>query len=45
MSRNDLKGREGDGINALLAAVGSTSASSSRWIANLLRAIFQAILS
>ncbi len=39
MGRNDLKGRDGDRINALLAAVGFNFHLLLRWLAELLRAL------
>jgi IS5 family transposase len=44
MGRNYLKGHIGDRINALLAATGFNFHLLLRWLGNLLRAIFQAIL-
>ena len=43
MGRNYLKGREGDRINAVLAAAGYNFALLLRWLARLLRALFQAL--
>jgi IS5 family transposase len=45
MGRNYLKGREGDRINAVLAAAGYNFALLLRWLARLLRALFQALSS
>jgi transposase, IS5 family len=44
MDRNYLKGRGGDRINAVLAAAGYNFALLLRWLAALLRALFQALL-
>ncbi len=44
MDRNYLKGRDGDRINALLAAVGFNFHLLIRWFAKLLCALIQAIL-
>jgi IS5 family transposase len=44
MGRNYLKGREGDRINAVLAAAGYNFGLLLRWLARLLRALFQALL-
>jgi transposase, IS5 family len=44
MGRNYLKGKDGDRINALLAAIGFNFHLLTRWLAELLRAIFQAII-
>jgi IS5 family transposase len=41
MDRNYLKGRQGDSINAVLAAVGYNFHLLLRWFATLLRALFQ----
>ena len=43
MGRNYLKGREGDRSNAVLAAAGYNFALLLRWLARLLRALFQAL--
>jgi transposase, IS5 family len=43
MGRNHLKGRDGDRINAVLAAAGYNFALLLRWLARLLRALFQAL--
>jgi transposase, IS5 family len=43
MGRNYLKGREGDRINAVLAAAGYNFALLLRWLARLLRALIQAL--
>jgi IS5 family transposase len=43
MGRNHLKGRDGDCINAVLAAAGYNFALLLRWLARLLRALFQAL--
>jgi IS5 family transposase len=43
MGRNYLKGRDGDRINAVLAAAGYNFALLLRWLARLLRARFQAL--
>jgi IS5 family transposase len=43
MGRNYLKGRDGDRINAVLAAAGYNFALLWRWLARLLRALFQAL--
>lgn len=40
MDRNYLKGRDGDRINAILAAAGYNFALLIRWLAALLRALF-----
>jgi transposase, IS5 family len=40
MDRNHLKGREGDRINAVLAAAGYNFSRLLRWLAALLRALF-----
>ena len=45
MGRNYLKGREGDRINAVLAAAGYNFALLLRWLARLLHALFQALSS
>jgi IS5 family transposase len=43
MDRNYLKGREGDRANAVLAAAGYNFSLLLRWLAELLRALFQAL--
>jgi transposase, IS5 family len=43
MGRNYLKGRAGDRINAVLAAAGYNFGLLLRWLARLLRALFQAL--
>ena len=43
MGRNYLKGRDGDRINAVLAAAGYNFALLLRWLARLLRALLQAL--
>jgi len=43
MGRNHLKGRDGDRINAVLAAASYNFNLLLRWLARLLRALFQAI--
>jgi transposase, IS5 family len=43
MGRNFLKGRDGDRINAVLAAAGYNFALLLRWLASLLRALLQAL--
>jgi transposase, IS5 family len=43
MGRNHLKGRDGDRINAVLAAAGYNFALLLRWLARLLCALFQAL--
>jgi transposase, IS5 family len=43
MDRNNLKGREGDRINAILAAPGYNFGLPLRWLAELLRAIAAAL--
>jgi len=43
MDRNHLKGYEGDRINAVLAAAGYNFGLLLRWLAALLRALFQAL--
>jgi IS5 family transposase len=43
MDRNYLKGREGDCINAVLAAAGFNFSLLLRWLAELLRALIQAL--
>jgi len=42
LGRNYLKGRDGDCINAVLAAAGYNFGLLLRWLARLLRALFQA---
>jgi transposase, IS5 family len=44
MARNYLKGRDGDRINAVLAAAGYNFGLLLRWLARLLRALFQALI-
>ena len=44
MGRNYLKGRNGDRINAVLAAAGYNFGLLLRWLARLLRALVQALL-
>ena len=44
MGRNYLKGRDGDRINAVLAAAGYNFGLLLRWLGRLLRALFQALL-
>ena len=44
MDRNYLKGRDGDRINAVLAAAGYNFSLLLRWLEALLRAIFRALL-
>lgn len=44
MGRNFLKGRHGDQANAVLAAAGYNFSLLLRWLAGLLRAIFQMLL-
>ena len=44
MGRNYLKGRDGDRINAVLAAAGYNFGLLLRWLAKLLRALMQALL-
>jgi IS5 family transposase len=44
MDRNHLKGREGDRINAVLAAAGFNFSLLIRWLAELLRALIAALL-
>ena len=41
MDRNYLKGRDGDRINAVLAAAGYNFGLLLRWLAELLRALIQ----
>jgi transposase, IS5 family len=43
MERNYLKGREGDRINAVLAAAGYNFSLLLRWLAPLLRALIAAL--
>ena len=43
MDRNYLKGREGDRINAVLAAAGYNFALLIRWFEALWRALFRAL--
>ncbi len=43
MGRNHLKGRDGDRINAVLAAAGYNFALLLRWLARLLRALFRVL--
>jgi len=43
MGRNHLKGRDGDRINAVLAAAGYNFTLLLRCVARLLRALFQAL--
>jgi IS5 family transposase len=43
MGRNYLKGRDGDRINAVLAAAGYNFGLLLRWLARLLRALFHAM--
>jgi IS5 family transposase len=45
MGRNYFKGRDGDRINAVLAAAGYNFALLLRWLARLLRALIRALLS
>ena len=44
MDRNYLKGRDGDHINAILAAVGFNFHLILRWLSTLLRAFLNALL-
>jgi IS5 family transposase len=44
MDRNYLKGRDGDRINAVLAAAGYNFGLLLRWLAALLRVVFRALL-
>jgi IS5 family transposase len=44
MGRNHLKGRDGDRINAVLAAAGYNFGLLLRWLAALLRAFFALLL-
>jgi IS5 family transposase len=43
MDRNYLKGRDGDRINAVLAAAGFNFSLLLRWLAELLRALIRAL--
>jgi len=43
MHRNHLKGRQGDRINAVLAAAGFNFSLLLRWLAELLRALIRAL--
>jgi IS5 family transposase len=43
MGRNYLKGRDGDRINAVLAAAGYNFALLLRWLARLLRALIEVL--
>jgi IS5 family transposase len=43
MRYSDLRGRDGDRINAVLAAAGYNFGLLLRWLARLLRALFQAL--
>ncbi len=43
MDRNHLKGRQGDRINAVLAAAGFNFSLLLRWLAELLRALIRAL--
>ncbi len=43
MERNYLKGRDGDRINAVLAAAGYNFSLLLRWLAELLRALIRAL--
>src|SRR5256885_1296965 len=43
MGRNYLKGRDGDRINAVLAAAGYNFGLLLRWLGGLLRALLQAL--
>lgn len=43
LGRNYLKGRDGDRVNAVLAAAGYNFALLLRWLGRLLRALFQAL--
>ncbi len=43
MRRNYLKGRDGDRINAVLAAAGYNFSLLLRWLRRLLRALFQVL--
>ena len=44
MGRNYLKGREGDRINAVMAAAGYNFSLLLRWLERLLRALIRALL-
>ena len=44
LGRNYLKGRVGDRINAVLAAAGYNFSLLLRWLAELLRALFQVLV-
>jgi len=44
MGRNYLKGRDGDRINAVLAAAGYNFSLLLRWLERLLRALIRALL-
>ena len=44
MGRNYLKGRDGDRINAVLAAAGYNFGLLLRWLERLLRALIQTLL-
>jgi len=44
MDRNHLKGREGDRINAVLAAAGYNFGLLLRWLAKLLRVLITVLL-
>jgi IS5 family transposase len=44
MGRNYLKGRDGDRINAVLAAAGYNFGLLLRWLAELLRVIIRAFI-
>ena len=44
MGRNYLKGRDGDRINAVLAAAGYNFSLLLRWLARLLRALLRMLL-
>jgi transposase, IS5 family len=44
MDRNNLKGREGDRINAVLAAAGYNFGLLLRWLAELLRVLITVLL-
>jgi IS5 family transposase len=44
MGRNHLKGRDGDRINAVLAAAGYNFGLLLRWLERLLRALIRALL-
>ena len=45
MRRNYLKGPEGDRVNPVLAAAGYNFNLLLRWLAELLRALFMALIS